>query len=324
MNDQPNPPSADDDARSRGFLEGKKPYRPDLGVGKTVPELGVAIDEILLRCDTYLIFVDENGDLQWLIDEMPAGSAWALPRVADLEARCDFFKQAVVPMYVHIFRPFLRKWKGLNASFANSAATASAISAKRHIGQGLAVLFSPDGTKAEAEAAFASAQRFIEQRGRELSLVWLYSTFGFLAVLSIVALLRLVFGEDQQDVRWAVLSCAAAGGIGAYISRALASRTDLPCDANAGWYLHVQEALLRWSVGVVAGGLMCLLVGGKVLLGGLGADGLSFPAVLALATISGMSERFLPTLLNRFDDQVGSDGGNKKNGKEKTDGTEGK
>lgn len=245
--------------------------------------------EILHRADDHLIFIDQVGNLQWLYDSPPAESAWIHARVAELEARCAFFKETGLPGPIRWFSI----WNSLNHER----------SAKRFIAQGIVVIFS-GGTKAEAETAFNSAEAFILQRGRETSLVWLYVTFGILALGSLVTLITLIFSVPQTELSWAVLTCGAAGGIGAYISRALASRTDLPCDANAGWFLHVQEAVLRWSVGVVAGGLMCLLVGGKVLLGGLDAGGVAFPAVLALATFSGMSERFLPTLLNRFDDQL--------------------
>jgi hypothetical protein len=262
--------------------------------------LGVNIDEILLCGEDVCIFIDDRGNLQWQFHNQPPDSAWAYARVVELEARCRFFPNA------SILPPRFIRWI---SALTETPSMDHLRSAKRFIGQGIVILYT-GGTRAEVESAFASAEAFIVLRGRETSLVWLYTCFGVLALISFIALLCLVliYQETQTHIVQSVLTCAAAGGIGAYLSRALASRSDLPCDANAGKLLHFQEAILRWSVGVVAGGLLCLLIKGKVLLGSLGAEATGFPAILALATLAGMSERFLPTLLNRFNDRVADPG----------------
>ncbi|WP_166442984.1 caspase family protein [Phragmitibacter flavus] len=272
-------------------------------VGDSVPELGVKVAEILLSARDVCIFIDDRGDLQWLFDKQPSNSAWIYPRVVELEARCKFFPNA------SILPPRFIRWI---SAFTETPSMDHLRSAKRFIGQAIVILYT-GGLRAEVEAAFASAEAFIVQRGREISLVWLYASFGLLALISFITLLCLILSlhETQTHIVQKVLTCAFAGGIGAYISRALASRSELPCDANAGKLLHFQEAILRWSVGVVAGGLLCLLIEGKILLGSLGADATGFPAILALATLAGMSERFLPTLLNRFNDRVADLGGAK-------------
>lgn len=283
-----------DEPAPRGAAQTAVP--PEFKPGDLVPQLGVRLDEVLLSNGKVLVFIDENANLQWLFTAQPPDSAWIYARVAELEARCEFFRN----------RGLLPRWmRSLVPKRIARSASASLRSAKRFIGQGVNIMLT-DGTRAEAEAAFTSAEAYILQRGREASLVWLHAPFAFLALLSLVGLLWIIVAtpDTQIHMLWSTLVCSCAGGIGAYISRALASRTELPCDANAGRLLHFQEALLRWSVGVVAGGLVCLLVKGKVLLGALEGTGAGFPAVLALAVLSGMSERFLPTLLTRFNDQL--------------------
>ncbi len=279
-----------------------KEPRADYEKGSKVKALGVMVSEILFNTRRAFVFLDEKGGVQWLYRDEPPNSGWIFPRVVELEAKCGFFRQSAQPMYVSMF-PFLR----LIPFFSNyrvRSVVEGQKAAQRFIGQGIVVLYS-SATMDEVRAAFDCAEKYIELCGRECSLIWLYSTFGLLALFSVIALLWLVFGCWPTSVLpFSVLSCVAAGGIGAFASRALASRTELPCDANAGWYLHFCEALLRWAVGSIAGGLMCLLLPGKVLLGGWETGAGNFSVMLALALFAGMSERFFPTLLNRFDDQI--------------------
>lgn len=301
-----NPASDTSGAGVRGVVMDDEQDYSSYNAGSEVKALGVKIAEILLSSRNFLIFIDHLGNLQWLFKQQPAESAWMYARVAELEARCEFFKE-------------LAEKQGGDAGNASETAgwrkMDHARSAKRFIGQGIVILFA-GGTRAEAEAAFLNAEKFILQRGREASLGWLYQTFGWLALISIVApatflLLGCCCGCWQKcwgELPWTIFLCAAAGGVGAYISRALASRTELPCDANAGKRLHQHEALLRWAVGVAAGGLIGLLIKSRVLLGNLGGDegGDTLSVTLALALLAGVSERFLPTLLERFDDNLAS------------------
>jgi hypothetical protein len=275
----------------RGAAQSDPSVWSGLKAGDTVPGLSVTVGEILLKTDEAFVFLNTEGGVEWLFNQTAPDNAWAYARVVGLEARCAHkaFMDRSVPKWYH-------KW------FFHDYRTHER-SAKRFIAQGIVILLM-GGTKEEAERAFQSAEDFIVQRGREVSLNWLYATFGLLAVVSAIALITLVKTKPHSDIFWAALTCAAAGGVGAYISRALASRQDIPRDANAGHRLHRAEAILRWSVGVVAGALVCLLVQGKVLLGGLPLDNVGFPVVLALATLAGMSERFLPTLLDHFNSKL--------------------
>ncbi len=258
--------------------------------GQKIPQLGAAITEVISRNEDHLIFLDERNDIRWVYTARPVDLGWVSARVAGLQAKCGYFKDQ-------------RRRCWLNWIYKEPE---HELAAKRAIAQGLVILFC-GGTKADAETAFQSAEEFILQRGREASLVWLYSTFTLLLFVSVSALLTLLFAwnDDLGSLKWLALTSAACGGIGAFVSRSMASRTVLVCDANAGRRLHIQEAFLRWVVGSVAGAAVCLLIQGNVLLGGLEvASGAGVPVVLALALLSGMSERFLSTLLGRYEEQV--------------------
>lgn len=295
--------------------------------GEVVTALDVIIGEVVHNTDKVFVFLDMKGNVEWLWREDPPNPMWASARVMELESRCSFFSQG---RDYQLFEPIAATKVTPNGNTTSGSSQPSLslteriarwfrslsktlvgdfdyqrheLSARRLIAQGIATLYEGHCDKA-AELVFKSAENFILQRGREASLLWLYRIFGWLALLSAVALILIITKKPQTDLFWATMACVAAGGVGAYISRAFASRESLLCDANAGKRLHSEEAMLRWAVGSVAGGLVCLLIQGKVLLGTLPTDKGGFPVVLALALLAGMSERILPTLLNRFDDQL--------------------
>jgi hypothetical protein len=297
--------------------------------GDREPALGVTIAEILHRDTNHLIFLDERCELQWLCNFSTSRYGWIYGRVVALEAKCDFFREAEQPMYALVWGSMRRGYTKIKNTSKTQAAPleggrndnagdgeawntlkylpdSSYRTAKLFIGQGLVAAFT--GSKDEdIEAAFESAEKYIEQRGREASLGWLYNVFIVLAVIAAIGFFICISvpAFDRERSLWLALTCASAGGVGAYLSRAFASRTALPCDANAGWWLHVMEACLRWSVGAAAGALIGLLVKSKVLLGTMETgDRAGLSVVIAFAVLAGMSERFLPTLLSRFDDQL--------------------
>ncbi|MBX7206921.1 MAG: hypothetical protein K1X78_01310 [Verrucomicrobiaceae bacterium] len=258
------------------------PYFRNLQKGQRDPKLGVTVDEVLFRTDKFLVYLDEQQNIQWACDPCPENIGWMLVRVTELEARTHFFRQFQSDVREHL------------------------VSAKRMIAQGVIPVLEGGATaKQEAEAAFATAERFIVLRGREASLIWLYCAFATLAAVSVLALLYSLQCQNHAESFWAALACACAGGLGAFISRAVAAHDALPCDANAGKHLHWLEALMRWGVGLGAGGLMWLLVRGGVFLGFIEEKNHNFAAVLAFALLAGASERFLPTMLSRFDEEIG-------------------
>ena len=156
----------------------------------------------------------------------------------------------------------------------------------------------------EAESAFTTAQAYIEGRAKETSRLWFFVPFISLAFISTLGVL-IVFCKNLDTSRpyWSAVSCAMAGGLGAFLSRSMADRSLLPCDPNAGWRTHLLEAFLRWVIGLGGGVVIWLMVHGQILLQGLEAQSSSPAQLVLLSLLAGASERFLPGLLNRFDDQ---------------------
>jgi hypothetical protein len=124
------------------------------------------------------------------------------------------------------------------------------LSAVRLIGEGVAELLNTKDNS-YADAALDTAEKFITQRSREVSRGWYFGPFlGFFLVSS--AVLLLLYTWDPSLTKATLLACTIAGGMGAFISRALASDS-VPIAATAGVTLHLIEAVLRWCIGLTAG-----------------------------------------------------------------------
>jgi hypothetical protein len=104
-----------------------------------------------------------------------------------------------------------------------------------------------------------------------------------------------------------ILACTIAGGMGAFISRALDSGST-PVAATAGRTLHWIEAILRWCIGLTAGLAVWLLVTGNIagsFLNGVGiAKNKNTFAMNAIPLLAGASERLLLSLIHSFDDSI--------------------
>jgi hypothetical protein len=175
---------------------------------------------------------------------------------------------------------------------------------QRLIGEGVAELFSTKNN-AYADAALDTAEKFITQGSREVSRGWYFGPFlGFFLVSS--ATLVLLYAWDSSLAKATLLACTIAGGMGAFISRALASDS-VPIAATAGRRLHLIEAVLRWCIGLTAGMAVWLLVSGNIagsFLNGTGTEKMNTFALIAIALLAGASERLLPSLIQRFDNSI--------------------
>jgi hypothetical protein len=248
-----------------------------LKVGENDPQMGVKIREILFVNNSCIVYIDEQFALQWYWDiSLPTKSATIFNRVADLEARTQF----------------LRHQKNKQ----------DLLSAIRLIGEGLFELFSTQDP-AYANAALDTADKFISQRSREVSRGWYFGPFLGFFVVSMIVLLSLYF-LDPTLSKTAIFACTFAGGIGAFVSRALDS-DNTPIAATAGKMLHWIEAVLRWCIGLVAGLIIWFLVTGNIAVSFLNTNGAQNTfALVSIALLAGASERLLPSLLRSFDDSI--------------------
>ena len=104
------------------------------------------------------------------------------------------------------------------------------ISAKSLIGEGVIQLFSIKN-EAKANAALDTAEKFIDQRGTEVSRVWYFLPFSILFCNLFGGPFALP-GIGPTFAKTLPVACCIAGGMGAFISSAIGN-TRIPCAAGA-------------------------------------------------------------------------------------------
>ena len=191
-------------------------------------------------------------------------------------------------------------------------------SARRLIGEGLVVMFCTQNP-AHANEALDTAEKFIDQTGRETSRGWYFGPFFIFFAVSVLAGFVL-YNHGHMRITNLPLVCCLAGGIGAFISTAIGNER-IPCAPSAGWILHLLEALLRYTIGFAAGLLVWLAASGNIAIGffnlangSAGSSANPWPgnnslpaniyALIAVTILAGASERLLPSLIARFDDST--------------------
>jgi len=260
--------------------------------GDTDPLVGVKVKEVLVKAETYIVYLDQDLVLHWHWNAV-LDSNLAIPifnRAGELQAKSEFLRQT------------LRKRDLMNA--------------RRLIGQGLVVMFCTQN-QAYANAALDTAEKFISQIGTETSRVWYFGPFFILFSASVLIGL-ILYNYVQMQMTTLPLVCALGGGIGAFISTTIGNER-IPCAPSAGRFLHLLEALLRYAIGFAAGLLVWLAISGNVAAGFLnfasnppdltgnpesGNLPTSIYALITITIFAGASERLLPSLIAKFDDQI--------------------
>jgi hypothetical protein len=269
---------------ARGFMEFNEGDLYD-GIGRKVVEL-------IMKTDSFIVFLDEFGSIQWGYSHIKVTSNnynVVVNRVADLETRSRFL------------------WLDKSAAAGTDIQTHqhALFSARRLLAEAVARILDTNSLEA-AQGILDTAEKWIAQRSLDCSRRWLLIPFSVLATMGLIAFFFLVFlwgglpdsGTPQLWVLGTLL-----GGVGALVSNVIFNRK-IPFDATAGKNLHQLEAVIRWLVGAVAGLTTQLLIEGDVVFGFLGSG----VGVLVLSLLAGLSELFFPTLLNRFDKSVEATG----------------
>ena len=250
-----------------------------LRVGDVDPELNKTVTKPIVQADDFLVYLDENYDIQWHVREVdgPVKLGAVLNAVSAIELRSEFLRTEE--------RLFVRI-----RSLAGEA-VARAID---------------DKDETAAMAAIQMAEGILAKRNAELSRRWYYfAAQNFVLGLFVIAVF---FWLTRSCLPWNVLIgktafnfifCAVAGAIGAFISIILRSH-NIQLDAMSGRLAHEMESRARILTGMVA----AVAFGFATKLGWLSifhgdANSITFLAVLGL--VSGASERAVPNFLSRFD-----------------------
>lgn len=270
-----------------------KPFYQGFKAGDTDPLVDVVIKEVLIKTDAYIVYIDRDLIVRWhWSDTVDANRAAPIfNRAGELLAKSEFLRQTV--------------------------RNRDLINARRLIGEGLVVMFSTQDPT-YANAALDTAEKFITQIGTETSRGWYFVPFFFFFAVSVVTGL-ILYRHGQMRITTLPLVCSLAGGIGAFISTAIGNER-ISCAPSAGRFLHLLEALLRYTIGFAAGLFVWLAVSGNIAIGFLNlANSSNNPAanpwshnslpasvyaLIAVAILAGASERLFPSFIAKFDDST--------------------
>ncbi|MBL9152726.1 MAG: hypothetical protein JNK37_09585 [Verrucomicrobiales bacterium] len=258
------------EAASLAAVEGELPpgkRMMDFLEGDTYDGIGRRIEELILKTDHFIVFLDEFGSVQWggAFGDVDADSYDQVSnRVAELEIRSFFLRHGKMSRRMGSVSRWIgsfRKSTDQETTRLGRESEKSLFAARRLIAEGMARLLSTNSLPA-ATGILDTAEKWISQRSIEYSRRWLLVPFGLLSATCLVAFFILMarWGsppEPASPQMW--LLGALLGGVGALVSYVSFNR-QIPFDATAGRFLHNLEALLRWFVGVVSGFTVQLLI----------------------------------------------------------------
>jgi hypothetical protein len=255
--------------------------------------IGIDNHYLILEADDFIVFLDSDLDVDWLTSDKYDGTG---PR--------DPVMQNEILNYAASLEciPNSHHKRNVRLNF------------KRMVGEGVAR--SLDHDYKSAEDILRSARDYINDRNIEAARFWQLSTACLLGILlAAVGLLlwiaRVSLISAFGDPVYFLLLAGAAGSLGSVLSMAFRMGHTFPTSESPK-ALHILEAASK----VFAGCLSGLLVGGCVeaglLLPILGQSGRLHAGMIIFATVSGASERLVPSLIAKI--EKNEDSGSSKGG----------
>lgn len=241
---------------------------------------------LILETEDFIVIVDQDERVYWeTVDSYDAKGGHK-----DMRAWNDFLNRSA---YVEI-----TPCGHLNA--------ATRLDFKRLIAEATARAL--DNDFANTEKMLVDAIAFVTKRNQETSRLWYLSASG--TVTAIVLLFGAVFWLCRTDAiasmdmaAFYVVISAVAGVVGAMLSIILRmGKAHLDC--SSGRKLHYFEAVSRVAAGCISGAIMYLAIkAGVVGVAVLDAPN-SISGQLLLAFVAGASERWMPSIISKFDESA--------------------
>jgi hypothetical protein len=148
----------------RGFM--------DYNEGDNYDGIGRKVQELIMKTNTFIVFIDEYGGVQWGFSSVPCSAEHydiVCNRVAELETRSRFLRVRSGPK------------NGEDVATHQHAL----FSARRLIAEAIARLLS-SGSVESAQGMLGTAEKWIAQRSLEYSRGWLLVPFGGLAAAGLL------------------------------------------------------------------------------------------------------------------------------------------
>lgn len=263
----------------RTSYQGRKLSTSDFKVGATAPLFQVEIINIIFVTEAFVVFLDAKLETYWWATGEHAnarkqGFRAVLNRVAELEA---------VP--IAVLKPEqIRAFRTL-------------------VAEGVARALDEDDVSS-AQAVHDKAERYVNARLSEMSRAWYLEVALFGAALLGIAMGALAIlrsmgsvSGDAPDVALSILG----GALGSAFSLMMRAG-GLSLDPGAGYRLHVCEAMARLMSGALSGMLVILLVSSGQFIPMLKDANLA--TMVLLCIVSGVSERFVPSLISQLENTV--------------------
>lgn len=173
------------------------------------------------------------------------------------------------------------------------------INAKRMIGEGISRGFSFQFDA--SQEMFAEAEKFINKKSQEISRYWTLKAciknVFYLLLIGILTIIFRTFFIGYLGWNFILLVLAACfGGVGALLS-VIFRIGDFETQNSAGRSLHRTEGLARIIAGCICGFLAALLIKTGLLLPIVHNTQNINLYILALATIAGVSEKWIPNII---------------------------
>lgn len=243
-------------------------------------ELGKKVAYLIIVTKRFTVYLDTKHDVQWRgdVDTSCLDAAEILNIITRLTVATDFLKEDIK------------------------------FTLRRQIGEVWVRVFEKNFHQAKEMCKIIEDE--VNIRNQELAWTWYFTTSSAIVAVSVILIvLEWIFRKDIISLigttAFRVIFCAAIGSIGAFISICLRNQL-ITLNARAGLRLHIAESIARISVGSFSSLIVALSIKSGVLLSEYLGKSNAFSGVILLCLLAGASERFLPSMIKRFDENIDS------------------
>ena len=255
----------------------------DLRAGSTEPFLGKTIKEIIMASETYIVFMDSDGVIQWVTD----GS------YGDFDAKFGEIQNEI------------SCWESVcNKLFDEK----EAYDFKTLLAEGYARILGQKDAASAIAVINATVDRIKSVGNQKIRMLFLEASFKSTIFIIILILIFWIFRSYSTGLiglgAFHVVMCSFSGGIGAFISTFIRAKT-YNTEITAGKEIHVFDGMLRIFYGVISGGLICLAIEANVILGFIEKiQSNEFCIKIFMSLVAGASEFLVPSIIKKVEEQV--------------------
>jgi hypothetical protein len=253
----------------------------DLNAGQIDPNLKKLIKEVVLKTRTFIVYLDDEFNVQWVTD------------MAEDEYASDFGAVTSRECYLEEIG------KGEQLLLPNQRC-----SFQRLLAQSIARVLD-DGNSDNAKEILNKAESFLKARTTERARKWFISATAISTGVALTGILLLWIFRNGAISRIGMTAFEMAiatgtGALGALISVVL-RLGKLNVDAFAGKEVHYFEGVMRVIGGMAGALLIGLAIKSGLILGTINSSENSLTLLLAVSIVAGASERIVPNLIKQVE-----------------------